>query len=182
MNRLPVGVKGGEMVKRKALLGLLTLALCLAITGKDKEPLNLPYTDDGRIQYQETVEVPGVSTADLMKRAKGWVVAEYRSAPDVIKSETENQLVVKGLMDVGSWTVWHVLTIEAKDGRYRVTLSGFEVEWGPGKSTALDSDGYQKAKNEPRFGFRPLFAGVDSRAIATLTSLKTAMSKPAENW
>lgn len=174
---------------KKALVSVLTLALCLAALGKDKEPLNLPYTDDGHIQYREVVEVPGVPAAELMKRARVWIASAYRSAPDVMKGNEEDQIIVKGLFDVpqgglagGSWKVWHVLTIEAKDGKCRVTISQFEVEWGGHQRTALDSNGYQKAKNEPHFGFRALFAGVDKEALATLASFKAAMFKAPENW
>jgi len=167
---------------RKILISAAALGLCLMALGRGKQPLNLPYTEDGHIQYREIVKVSGIPTAELMKRARAWVAATYRSAPDVIKYQTKDELMVKGLMVIRDWKVWHVLTIQAKDGEYRVTISGFEVEWGPGRFTALDSSGYQKARNVPRYGYRPLFIGVDKEAQGTLASLKIAMAKPAENW
>lgn len=176
---------------RKTLIVVLALSLCLATLGKDKEPLKLPYTEDGHIQYREVIDVPGLQSAEIMKRARLWLAKAYRSAPDVMKGNEEDQLVAKGLfqihqggMGAGVWTVRHILSIESKEGRARVTLDGFEVEWGERmrNATALDSDGYQKGPNDPRFGFRFLFEGVDREARALIASLKVALSKPAESW
>ena len=175
----------------KHLITLTLFCSALAAFAKDKPPLNLPYTADGHIQYREVIEMPGVPAAELMKRARLWLAKAYRSAPDVMKGNEEDQLVAKGLfqihqggMGAGVWTVRHILSIESKDGRARVTLDGFEVEWGERmrNATALDSDGYQKGPNDPRFGFRSLFEGVDREARALIASLQVALSKPAESW
>ena len=170
---------------------LFLLILCTSSWAKDKAPLNLPYTDSGHIQYREVIEVPGVSAAEIMRRARLWMAKAYQSAPDVIKASEEGELVAKGVYEIpqgglstGTWLVRHTLTIEAKDGKARITLADFEVEWGErmGKSTALDSDGYQKAPNVPRLGFRSIFVGVDTQARAAIASLRAALSSAPESW
>lgn len=90
-----------------------------------------PQNADGIIEYKDMVEIQGVSKIDLYKRCKAWFGKTYKSATDVIKSESEDMVVGKGafemivkvkvlgMEDFLEYTCFYTLTVEFKDGKYR---------------------------------------------------------------
>jgi hypothetical protein len=162
----------------KRIVALALCACALLALAKDKAPLNLPYSAEGRVQYREVIEVPGVPSAELMKRARLWLASAYRSAPDVTKGSEADQLVVKGIYDLGegehyrgTWRAKHTMVIEAKEGRVRVTIDRFEVARADGIDHALSLESYENAPNDPRSGFGFLFKLLDKEVRDALASL-----------
>lgn len=137
----------------------------------------VPKNADGRYEYQEVVQAEGASATELMSRAKAWIATAYHSADSVIQLDdaTGGRLIVKGNYaaargKIAWFTIWHVLTIEAKDGRYRYTLTDFEVEQG----------GLRGPMEGPRSKYLgdKGWASVAEGATGIISSLKAAMQKP----
>jgi hypothetical protein len=85
----------------------------------------------GAFSYQEVVIIDGINSGELYSRAKAWIAETYRSANDVIQLDDKEsgRLIVKGSFRITyymnpAW-VYHTLTLEVKDGRYRYTLTDF---------------------------------------------------------
>lgn len=103
-------------------------------------PPTVPTDAAGNIEYREVVEVPDTPADELYRRAKLWLAVAYRSAPDVTKLDDAagGAIVAKGIFPVAlpgvvpTVDTRHTLTLEFKDGRYRVTVNQLElaVLWG----------------------------------------------------
>lgn len=125
------------MSKRIVVATLSLILMSFAIAG---ERVELPRDEKtGRYTYQEVVKVEGASARDLYSQARAWVARTYVSAQDVVQLEDSDaaRLIVKGLWQTssgflrpGGW-IRHTLTIEAKDGRYRYTISDLILAFDP---------------------------------------------------
>lgn len=108
-----------------------------------KDLLNID--DNGNITYVKIVEVPGLSKDEIYSRANNYFVYNYGSGKSVIQTEDKEKgtLVGKGIFPVyekyvvlGNITckvnAWHILRIDAKNGRARLilTLTNYEVFYG----------------------------------------------------
>ena len=166
--------------KRSTLCLVALFSLCVIAAPssagqkwKDEYPEHpMPRNEEtGKYEYQEVVDVEGTQ-AEIYSRARVWVADRYVSARSVIELEDEASgvLVIKGLF--GEVFVRHTVRIEAREGRYRCTISGFVLEVG-----SQPFEGFQDSKWRRKF-----FPRVAAKAEATLASLKSAMSKPAEDW
>ncbi len=154
---------------------------------KAKKRGSLPVTPEGKVQYQEVVQVEGANAQELYARAKRWVANAYKSARNVIQSDdpTNGQLVIKGLTEfsekfmLGHERGWahHTLTIQVKDGRYRYTLGDFLLEFEgigsqPNVTVPIEDRVQKKRVQETQ-------EAVAADAQALIASLKIAMLKPS---
>jgi hypothetical protein len=116
---------------------LVVLACSSAVSAKSKVPEppspELPQLSDGRFGYEKVVTINCATAAELQSRARAWVAAEYNSSKAVTQLDDPAgaTIVVKGEFSVPAFLskirIGHTITLQFKDGRYRVTLSGFTV-------------------------------------------------------
>lgn len=157
-----------------------TISLGQKISIRDNK-LNgiLPVNDQGVAQYQTVQTIEGTTKEDLFKRARKWFTTTYKSGKDVLQvaDVSTGELSGKGVftiqptmmgMPIESF-VDHMLSVEIKDNRYRVTLSNFYLTAksikGPIESIRGTSTGfYDKACTQ-----------IDERAQALFGSLDKAM-------
>ena len=90
-------------------------------------------TETGNVLYQEVVPIEAATTAQIYSRAKATIATTYKSAKDVIQLDDKDagRIVAKGnfrLGDRSSVYVNHTTTVEAKDGRYRITIGDLVAE------------------------------------------------------
>ncbi|QHV96545.1 DUF4468 domain-containing protein [Spirosoma endbachense] len=106
-------------------------------------PVKMPIdSTSGHIQFQQVVFLePDMNTEAIIWKAKVWVDITYPSTKNPIQQYNSKSgiLVVKTQFPVTrtsyyldqptteTITVYHTVTIEAKPGRYRVTLSNYEM-------------------------------------------------------
>ena len=105
----------------------------------------LTIDDNGNITYVKIIEIPGLSKDEIYSRANNYFVYNYGSGKSVIQTEDKEKgtLVGKGLFPVYAKympltnitckiNAWHILRIDAKDGRARIilTLTNYEVFYG----------------------------------------------------
>jgi len=87
--------------------------------------------EEGKITYKEVVEVPNATSQELFFRAKIMLANRYVSSPDVTKMEDKENgiIVIKAFFEKGhndyvtNPKMWYTLTIEAREGRYRYTIT-----------------------------------------------------------
>jgi hypothetical protein len=177
--------------RRKWFFGLLAIGLVLGVYARNKPPMKTPPQDENKnFVYQEVVDVPGITADELYSRAKAALALAYESAPDVTKLDDPQakKLIVKGYFNISfsytltqvSYKIWHTLILEAKDGKYRVTLKDFRVA-NPGFDVPLEQYNYSATLRERT---------LDATAVAaeqTLANIKKEMetSNPAggkSNW
>jgi len=157
------------------------LAAVSASDARRKEPLpDLPRNDEtGAVEYQQVVDVDGASADELLSRARAWVAETYRSAQDVIQLDdpSAGRLIARGLTEYSVFTVAvyvrHRLTVEARDGRYRVTVTDFEVQSASGDSASLDPMGRPNRK---------AYEHVAEEIPLLLRSLEKAMAAKPDDW
>lgn len=182
---------------RKALLVVMLVALAaLGVKAKNKNkvpPPPIPWSSDNKIQYQEVVAMEGVSKDELYARAKAWVAETYRSGQMAthLDDAFNGRLVVNGLDVTPPYgpillrtirKIWHTLTIEAKDGRYRYTVDDFKVITdNKGDTLALEQYAFFYPSHTPQYGssFTGFHDAFSAMVQSFLESLKAGMNKPS---
>jgi hypothetical protein len=115
-------------------------------------PVKMPIdSTSGHIQFQQVVSLePDMNTAAIIRKVKDWVAITYPSTKNTVQQYNPESgiLVANGQFPVTrtsyyldqaateTITVYQTVTIEAKPGRYRVTLSNYEMGVG-GQRTIL---------------------------------------------
>lgn len=107
---------------------LLILALGLAACTAHSQ--NFPRNANGKIEFQEVIDAVGLTPQEIIKRTTAWA-SSYLVTPE-IASQTEDRVIVKvsntskrGAMY--TYELKYTLVVEGKDGKYRYTLSNFEI-------------------------------------------------------
>ncbi|GAB3976518.1 hypothetical protein GCM10028806_36230 [Spirosoma terrae] len=94
--------------------------------------VTLPTNELGQVQYQEIVRLPDATrpTRQVATQLRSWVDQQYPNEGDAEKHyDQENNVVfAKSVFLIDGQTVRYTLTLEAKFGRYRVTLTDLITE------------------------------------------------------
>ncbi|WP_223650542.1 DUF4468 domain-containing protein [Hymenobacter psoromatis] len=172
-----------------ALLGGSFASYGQATPAATAPTLTLP-TDSasGKILYEAVVQAPGVSQAELYRRAREWFVSNFKAYKEVVGVEdpvggeiagTYHSLLTKVLT---TYEVWRTLKVYVKDGRYRYELTDFGA-----RDIKYDRQVYninpKNPNNVRRFGLE-----VEKEAQHDISSLATAMASPTgttakgKNW
>ncbi len=143
----------------KICVSLLLLALPMLLSSQEFEP-KYP-TKDGVIHYENVVEVDSATAKDLYNRCKVWVGKTFKSAKNVIQSDTEDEVVldswlpiyIKSLMSTSEQQCWFRLSISFKDGKFKYVLNKVFIETTamkvPADDWIKDSRCFNK-KGEPK--------------------------------
>ncbi|WP_026262444.1 DUF4468 domain-containing protein [Spirosoma panaciterrae] len=111
---------------------LLILTLCVCIRAVAVAQVRLPNNEAGQVQYQEIIKVPNPKTParQLMEQFHEWADAYYASDPTAEQQydQEHNILFVKSMYKMNEQRIRYTLTLEAKYGRYRATLTDLIAE------------------------------------------------------
>lgn len=100
----------------------------------------LPVNEEGRYEIQNVVNVPDASAAKIYSAAKLWIADTFGDAKHAIEMDDQEShvVVLNGNTEISSETkngrylmamlFKFNIKIEAKDGRYRYTISKLEVD------------------------------------------------------
>lgn len=105
--------------------------------------------DNNNVTYQKVIEIPGLSKDEIYHRGESYFIYNYGSGKSVIQSQDKETgiLIAKGLYTnvfhakeafvVRYVDTWHIVKIEAKDGKARVTLTlnEYDIKTTDGKGT-----------------------------------------------
>lgn len=108
-------------MKKQVLIVMVVLVLIVLTTGC--------VTMATAKTFSEVVEVEGKSSNEIYIAANQWAVETFKSAKSVIQfSDKESGVVsgryaTSGMIGLAPATIYSVINIEVKDGRYRLTIS-----------------------------------------------------------
>jgi hypothetical protein len=152
-------------MKKVLLLVAFFIPLCLMA---QKEP-PVPFVD-GKVTFVEVVTVDSsMKAAKLYGLAKQFTTSYWRNAKETIQNDDNINFVVEskgfttyiesGLMG-WSTKIWHTIRIECKDGRYRLTVTNFQLQGSPtnyepnpqpvGAEYAMSPENYYRENGQPR--------------------------------
>jgi len=170
-------------MKRFPLL-LLLLSLSLGVRAQaPRLKTALPFPVDslsGKIRYLAVVQTPGVSQAELYRRARTWFVSRFPDDPHVVRVEDPASGELAGTYCTilqkltNSYEVWRTLRVDVKDGRYRYEVTDFG---GRDIGNAYDPQIYRVEPTNP-MNVRRYGAEVAKQAQADIASLLAAMNTP----
>ncbi len=157
--------------------------------------VRLPTNDAGQVQYQEIVRIgDGKRPArQVFDQVQAWAEAHYPSANEAERHYDQQHgiLFVRSVFPIGEQFVRYTLTVEARIGRYRATITDLVDESDalllplrPASSTAEEINRTagstvkdrtivdQIAKKQANF-----YQKLNETCRATLAGLKTAMTE-----
>lgn len=109
---------------------LLILTLLLSVNALAQ--LRLPTNETGQVQYQEIVRVPNAKlpARQLMGQLHDWAEFYYESEPTAEQQydPEHNIQFIKASYAIDDQIVRYTLTVEAKFGRYRATITDLIAE------------------------------------------------------
>ncbi len=157
------------VVKREGFLYLAPINKLSDYDPADASPLPIDPVSQ-LITYQEVVQVPGASQADLYARATAWAARTYSPPDQVTPHPATGEVTIEGQrvatlrttyaeVPRGSYAgvVRHTLTIYVKDGRYKYVLTNLTHDATGVPS--LRSGGALEQDHASLFGY----AGIGSR-------------------
>ena len=118
------------------LAATLLFGVVLAAAEKEDPESMFPRNEEtGRYEFQEVVTVEGADAEELLRRAQAWLESDYRSLAQVMRqsaSKDQHRVTARGNTST-KWMldtvqIHHRLTIEAKEGRYRYTMTDLTLE------------------------------------------------------
>lgn len=128
-------------MKAIALISLMILGMSLNAQDYTKPTIN---DKTGRVVYMDVIEVSGMSQENIYINLKSWIAHTYNSYQDVVQfDDKDNHKIMlnsrftvynkmKGLRnDYGDMK--YSLTLEARDGRFRYTITDFIHNGNPVK-------------------------------------------------
>ncbi|MGB1317002.1 MAG: DUF4468 domain-containing protein [Flavobacteriales bacterium] len=118
------------------------------------------YTEDHECFYEEVMEVPGKTAAEIYAGYRLWVAEYWKSATDVQKLDDSeyHTSVVKGIHRLVDWSWFGLgassinvsLTFKARDGRYKLKVVALNYEGAPNQY-----NGYNPAELSPKYYLDP---------------------------
>lgn len=179
----------------KKFLLIILLMPMYAFAQKDTTGLNLPYKE-GRIVYEEIINVENKSKSDLLVNAKQWFVDYFKSSKDVIQNEDKEtgRIIGKGILFFYAKT-WAMsfkiddkitIQIDCKDNKYRyrlydiITSSDYARDSTPeemvDKLSGAGKSRYTKSL------CRKILENLSLETKNTIASLKSAMATKSDSF
>ena len=170
----------------KPLYVLVSLLLTLpaiaqkSVVQDDKLNGIIPLDSEGKPAYQVDNNVEGATKDELFKRARTWFIKTYNAHKDVLQVNDPSSGVLTGTgrqrTSVKSegldWqgSVEHTLTVEVKEGKYRINLTDLKVEGNP---LPL----YQVPHAAPnQTSYTALYTAIDHHNRSLMASLEKALA------
>lgn len=150
-------------------------------------------TETNRVSYSGVVAVKGANQNELYTRAKLWLALTYDEAKEVIKVDEKDAglLVIRAYTDIPvrlvqksppvSREVGYTMILNFKDGRYRYTLTNYQL-LTLGTATALEQEIIaqlkQPNKTKGTYAAQQYAESIKSFATRVAESLEGTLQKP----
>ena len=110
------------------------LFLFLVLSASAMAQVQLPTNEAGLVQYQEIIRIgDGKAPArQVYEQIRAWAETYYKSGNEAEKQYDDRHgiLFVRSIYEPGKQLVRYTLTVEAKIGRYRATITDLVVDQG----------------------------------------------------
>jgi|SRR5690606_332777 len=123
--------------KIATLFMVLLLSAC-AVNIPADQMVEMSTGNDGRVYYEEVVNVDSLSAKEIYDKALIWMARNYVSSSDVIQIKDENALMIIGRGGSQVYDMFgqahptsHMIRFDARDQRYRVRFYDFYVYKNP---------------------------------------------------
>ncbi|MDB5241083.1 MAG: hypothetical protein JWP57_1708 [Spirosoma sp.] len=172
----------------------ITVLFFILISVSAFAQVKLPTSETGQVQYQEIVRLgdgkgPARSVFDQIRT---WARQQYPMANEAeLHYDQQHGIVfVRSLYSIGNYSIRYTLTIEARIGRYRATITDLVAEQGgliqPVRSVSTSADEMERAavdsvKNSSLIkqiadDQAELYRQIDTACRDTLASLKQSLT------
>lgn len=160
--------------------------------------IKLPTSETGQVQYQEIVRIgDGKGPArPVFNQIRAWAKQHYPMADEAeLHYDQQHGITfIRSLYPIGNQSIRYTLTIEARIGRYRATITDLIAEQGgftqPVRPVSSSAEEIQRAaadsvKNsglveQIAVSQADVYRQINEACRATLASLKQAMTTPAD--
>ncbi len=127
-------------MKKLSLLFVFVFCVCGVVFGQDK-PLVLPRDENGNVLFSEAIQADSIKANVLYGNAKLWFADTFKSAKDVIQVDDKEsgRVVGKAWQDIyikvlgmpSATKLWFTISVQLKDGRYKVDMYDMKYEQYP---------------------------------------------------
>ncbi len=110
---------------------LISIMALMSLKPKAQDTLKIP-TKDGKIFYEQIVDVPNMAKEKLFKNAKMWYVESFKDSKSVIQNENLNDGNITGKGNTQftcgksftpvAETAYFTIAIDIKDNKYRLRI------------------------------------------------------------
>jgi hypothetical protein len=155
--------------------------------------VRLPTNEAGQVQYQETIKLPDNTrkARQIIEQARSWANLQYDSTTAEQQYDAEHTILfIRSFFPINKQSIRYTLTIEAKYGRYRATLTDLVAE-NDALTLPVQASSGTVAEMERAAGSKPinkkileqtarqqaeLYRQIDKACRDTLASLKQALT------
>lgn len=185
-------------MKKTALIFLFAFASFVAQAQGWQNPLPIDSASQ-RVSFTGVVQVPGATKAELYSRAREWFANNFGSSKAVLEMDDREigKLIGRAYEPFG-WEanvmvtlpsrLWRTIKVEVKDGRYRYTITNFNMAMGaelessakPVEMRFVKNVTNFKSDNTPRNPVLSVIEAVQASSSGEVASLKKALAGKKE--
>jgi hypothetical protein len=159
--------------------------------------VKLPTNEAGQVQYQEIIRMPDATrpARQVYNQIRAWADEHYATETEAEqqRDDAHGILFVRSFYPIGKRNVRYTLTVEARIGRYRATITDLVAEddgiTSPVRPSSSTVDDLKRAANGEAKSEQvleqiatdqaELYQEIEKACRATLASLKEALTAPA---
>lgn len=142
--------------------------------------------ETGKLTHERIVELPGMTAADIHKKAKVWFTEYFRSSKDVIRGEVEGSMIkgtfITTYIEALNTPVEYEndIVVRIKDGAIKVTIDNIRSVSGyPLETTMIKMDGTLRKGA----GYVKLMKSIEQDCVALVNNLAASLEKPqSSDW
>ncbi|GAB3498896.1 hypothetical protein GCM10027341_21210 [Spirosoma knui] len=173
------------------------VSLLLLLSATAFAQVKLPTNEAGQVQYQEIARMPDANrpARQVYNQIREWASEHYtaENEAELQHDDVHGILFVRSFYPIGKRNIRYTLTVEARIGRYRATITDLVAEDEgitlPLLPTSSTVDDLKKAANgevkseqvleQIAQDQAELYQEINSACRATLASLKESLTAPA---
>lgn len=186
---------------KKLLLIVPLLVYTSSVLGQNR-PWVLPRDENGKVYFSEVIQADSMNANQLYNNAKLWFSDVFKSAKDVIQVDDREagRVVGKAWQDIyvkvlgmpNATKLWFSLSIQVKDGRYKIEMYDMMYQQYPSQHDLnprpqaiefwFSAEAYYKSNGKARSINESYKEETEKAWEKIKTSLKAKMGKKNNDW
>jgi len=131
------------------------------------------YNESGALYFEEVYEAPNQSKEEIHKAVNEWIALNFKDANHVIKLNTEDKIINKGLVKSSynvnginsDITIEFDMISEFKDGRYKILIDDLNYRVPSGESNPISWTDERMSKEEFKIFYIDLINKMDNGQV-----------------